>query len=301
MAKKTVVVIVGPTGIGKTDVTLKLAQHYNSVIISADSRQVFKELKIGTASPTKEDLDKVQHYLVGIKSIFDYYSAYEFEQDAIAIVEKLFNSYDLLFMTGGSMMYVDAFCNGIDDLPTVDKKLREEVAEEYNKNGLEYMQRKLKLLDPVYYQQVDLKNHKRVVHAIEICLMTGKPYSQLRTKPNVERPFNIIKIGLNIEREKLYERINSRVDKMFELGLEEEARSVYKHKELNSLNTVGYKELFAHFDGEYDLERAKELIKRNSRHYAKKQLSWFNRDKFINWYNPCEIDKIREFLDESLL
>lgn len=301
MAKKTVVVIVGPTGIGKTDVTLKLAQHYNSVIISADSRQVFKELKIGTASPTKEDLDKVQHYLVGIKSIFDYYSAYEFEQDAIAIVEKLFNSYDLLFMTGGSMMYVDAFCNGIDDLPTVDKKLREEVAEEYNKNGLEYMQRKLKLLDPVYYQQVDLKNHKRVVHAIEICLMTGKPYSQLRTKPNVERPFNIIKIGLNIEREKLYERINSRVDKMFELGFEEEARSVYKHKELNSLNTVGYKELFAHFDGEYDLERAKELIKRNSRHYAKKQLSWFNRDKFINWYNPCEIDKIREFLDESLL
>lgn len=301
MAKKTVVVIVGPTGIGKTDVTLKLAQHYNSVIISADSRQVFKELKIGTASPTKEDLNKVQHYLVGIKSIFDYYSAYEFEQDAIATVEKLFNSYDLLFMTGGSMMYVDAFCNGIDDLPTVDKKLREEVAEEYDKNGLEYMQRKLKLLDPIYYEQVDLKNYKRVVHAIEICLMTGKPYSQLRTKPNVERPFNIIKIGLNIERKELYERINSRVDKMFELGLEEEARSVYKYKELNSLNTVGYKELFAHFDGEYDLERAKELIKRNSRHYAKKQLSWFNRDKFINWYNPCEIDKIREFLDESLL
>ncbi len=301
MKHKAVVVIVGPTGIGKTEVVLELAHKYKSAIVSADSRQIYKEIKIGTAAPTEEEMESVPHYLIGVKSVLDYYSAYEFEQDALKIVNNLFKSHNLIFMAGGSMMYIDAFCNGIDDLPTVDEKLRAEVAEEYKKNGLEYMQRKLKLLDPTYYNQVDLKNHKRVIYAIEICLMTGKPYSQLRTKQKVERPFNIIKIGLNMEREKLYERINQRVDKMFDLGLVEEARSVYEFKEQNSLNTVGYKELFAYFDGKHSQERAKELIKRNSRHYAKKQLSWFNRDKFITWFHPSEISLIKEFIDKQII
>ncbi len=300
MDKKSVVVIVGPTGIGKTSVTLSLAEKYNSPIISADSRQVYREIKIGTAAPTIEEMERVPHYLVGTKSIFDYYSAYEFEQDALKTVSKLFENNDLLFMTGGSMLYVDAFCNGIDALPTVDKELRDEVAREYEENGLEYIQQKLKLLDPEYYKQVDLKNHKRIIYAIEICLMTGTPYSQLRTNPKAVRPFNIIKVGLNMDRQKLYDRINQRVEIMFEQGLLEEATEMYKHRELNSLNTVGYKEIFAHFDGEYDLERAKELIKRNSRHYAKKQLSWFNRDKSISWYHPLDVDKIKEFIDSTL-
>lgn len=294
------VVITGPTGIGKTSVAIHLAQHYKSSIISADSRQIYKEIPIGTAAPTKEELQLAPHYLIGAKSVTDYYSAFEFEQEAMALAQKCFKSSDTAIMVGGSMMYIDAFCNGIDELPTVDVELRQDLIQQYETNGLAYMQQQLKILDPVYYNQVDLKNHKRVIHAVEICLMTGKPYSQLRTQPKAKRPFNIIKIGLTMDRQELYNRINQRVEVMLEQGLENEARSLIPFKHHNALNTVGFKELFAYFDGEYDIERAKELIQRNSRHYAKKQLSWFNRDKNMTWFHPKETNKMIEFINHQM-
>jgi len=286
---KTVVVLSGPTGTGKTATGIKLAKQFDSVIISADSRQIYKEIPIGTAAPSKEELMQIPHYLIGTHSIFDYYNAYEFEQDALAIVESLFEKHNLIFMVGGSMMYIDAFCNGIDELPTVDPIIRDGLAEKYKNEGLEVLRRQLKQLDPVFYGQVDLKNPKRVIHAVEICLMTGQPYSSLRTKPQKERTFNIVKIGLEMKREILYEKINNRVLLMMQNGLEEEAKSLYEYKHLNALNTVGYKELFDYFDGKYSKEKAIELIQRNTRRYAKKQLTWFKRDKEIKWFNPDEI------------
>ncbi|MCL2073308.1 MAG: tRNA (adenosine(37)-N6)-dimethylallyltransferase MiaA [Marinilabiliaceae bacterium] len=292
---KTVVLIVGPTGIGKTDVSLQLADYFKSPIISADSRQIYKEIPIGTAAPTIDELQKVPHFLVATRSISDYYNAYEFEQDALNITKKLFKKHNLIFMVGGSMMYIDAFCNGIDDLPTIDNDLRLNIKEKYENEGIESIRRQLKLLDPDFYHTVDLKNHRRVIHAVEICLMTGKPYSSLRTNPKRERNFNIIKIGLTLNRQELYNRINQRVILMMENGLEQEALSLYEHRTLNALNTVGYKELFDYFDGKYSKEKAVELIQRNTRHYAKKQITWFKRDKDIKWFGA---DEIRDLIDE---
>jgi len=290
--KKSVVILLGPTGIGKTQTGIAIAKQFGCAIISADSRQIYKEIPIGTAAPTKEEQQIIPHYLVGSCSIFDYYNAYQFEQDALAITNRLFDKNDLVLMVGGSMMYIDAFCNGIDDLPTVDPIIRENLMEKYKYEGLESIRRQLKMLDPVFYGQIDLKNPKRIIHAVEICLMTGKPYSSLRTKPKKERNFNIIKIGLEIERKILYNRINQRVLRMMELGLEDEAHSFFEHKHLNALNTVGYKELFDYFEGKHNKDKAIELIQRNSRHYAKKQLSWFKRDKEIKWFHPDEVGEI---------
>lgn len=294
------VVITGPTGVGKTGVGIQLAQLYNSPIISADSRQIYKEIPIGTAAPTIEEQKLATHFLIGAKSVTDYYSAYEFEQEALEIAQKCFKNNPVAFMIGGSMMYIDSFCNGIDQLPTIDPELREDMMLQYENEGLQYIQRQLKILDPIFYEQVDLKNPKRIIHALEICLMTGKPYSELRTQPKTKRPFKIIKIGLTMDRQELYQRINHRVELMFEHGLEEEARSLIPFRHHNALNTVGFKELFAYFDGEHDLERAKELIQRNSRHYAKKQLSWFNRDERMTWFHPKETEKITKFIAQEM-
>lgn len=285
---KQLIVLLGPTGVGKTELSIRLAEHYNSPIISADSRQFFKGLEIGTAAPTAEQLSRVPHHLVGMLDITDYYSASEFERDALAIIDELHKTHDVLIASGGSMMYIDALCDGIDDVPTIDESLRREVYELYEREGLEPIQAQLKILDPEFYNQVDLKNYKRVIHALEVCLMTGKPYSSFRTNTKKERPFNIIKIGLMRERPELYERINRRVDEMMEQGLLEEAKKFYPLRHLNSLNTVGYKELFRYLDGEWTLDFAIEKIKQNTRIYSRKQMTWFKRYKEINWINLSE-------------
>ena len=297
---KTLIVLLGPTGIGKSDLASKLAQYYQTEIISSDSRQIYRELSIGTAVPPIEDLKKVKHHLIHSHSIHDYYSASRFEQDSLKILESIFDKKDVAIMTGGSMLYIDAVCKGIDDIPDADPKLRAELIEEYEAKGIEHLRMQLKSLDPKYYDQVDKKNHMRLLHAIEICLTTGKPYSLLRTQTVKERPFSILKIGINRDRAELYQRINLRVDIMMQQGLEEEARQVYNLRHLNSLNTVGYKELFACFDGEIDKDKAIELIKRNTRHYARKQLTWFRRDKNIMWFKPEDEKEIINFTNQAL-
>jgi tRNA dimethylallyltransferase len=297
---KTMVVVAGPTGIGKTAIGIELALRYNSVIISADSRQIYKEIPVGTAAPTKEEQQLVPHYLVGTKSITDYYNAFEFEQEVLRLADNLFREHDILFMVGGSMMYIDAFCNGIDDMPSIDPQLRQDLMQQLESNGLESIRHQLKILDPKFYAVVDLQNPKRVIHAVEICLMTGKPYSSLRSNPKKERPFTIIKIGLNTDRSKLYQRINSRVLTMMDNGLEQEALSLIQYQNLNALNTVGFKELFAAFNGEHDIDKAVELIQRNSRHYAKKQLSWFRRDQKMHWFQPDETQNLVKLIDANL-
>jgi len=300
MGHKSVIVITGPTGVGKTGLSIELAQTLHCSIISADSRQIFKEMTIGTAAPGPEQLQRAKHYLVGTRSIFDYYSAYEYEQEAMELVSRHFQEKDYVILTGGSMMYIDAFCNGIDELPTIDQELRESLQETYQKEGLESIRRQLKMLDPDFYKQVDLKNPKRVIHALEICLMTGRPYSELRTNTKKNRPFRIIKIGLDMDRNLLHHRINQRVEQMIQEGLEQEARDLHEHKNLNSLNTVGYRELFDYFDGNISREKAIELIKRNSRRYARKQLSWFRRDKEINWFSPDSSEEVFTFVKNNI-
>jgi len=297
---KTVIVVLGPTGIGKSDLSIRIAQHFHTEIISADSRQIYKELTIGTAVPPIDDLQKVKHHLIHNHSIHDYYSAALFEKEALEIIGQLFSTKDVLVVTGGSMMYIDALCKGMDDIPDADQQIRAQLMEEHREKGLEHMRLQLKQLDPVYYEQVDLKNPKRIIHALEVCLTSGKPYSSMRKDQKKERPFKIIKIGLNRDRQELYDRINRRVDLMMEMGLEQEAKSVFEFRHMNSLNTVGYKELFAYFEGEHDKEKAVELIKRNSRHYARKQLTWFRRDDEINWFQPEQEDEIIRFIEEKL-
>ncbi|MCL3781589.1 tRNA (adenosine(37)-N6)-dimethylallyltransferase MiaA [Prolixibacteraceae bacterium JC049] len=294
------IVILGPTGVGKTDLSIDIAKKYNTDIVSSDSRQVYKELNIGTAVPEPHYLEQVKHHFIQHLSVLDYYSASRFEESAMELLTELFKSKQAVVVSGGSMLYIDSLCNGIDELPTVDPELRKELIERFENEGLEPLRRELKHLDPAYYDKVDLKNPKRILHALEICYMTGKPFTELRTNIKKERPFKIIKLGLNRDREELYERINLRVDLMLEQGLEEEARSVYQHKANNSLNTVGYKELFDYFDGTIDKEEAIRLIKRNSRRYARKQLSWFRRDDSVNWFHPEESEKIFDFLDKEI-
>ena len=294
--EKSLIVLLGPTGVGKTDLSIRLAERFDSPVISSDSRQVYKDLPIGTAAPTREDLSRIPHHLVGMLELTDYYSASLFEEDAISLLSELHKTRNVILMSGGSPMYIDAVCKGIDDIPTIDSQLREELKQRYEKEGLDSIRAELKILDPVFYDQVDLKNHKRVIHALEVCLMAGKPYSSLRTNQARQRPFRIIKIGLKREREELYERINRRVDQMMELGLLEEARRVYPFKHLNSLNTVGYKELFQYFDGEWSLDFAVEKIRQNSRIYSRKQMTWFKRDPDIRWFHPEEEEAILNYL-----
>lgn len=299
-SKPTLIVLIGPTGIGKTDLSLNIAEHYNTEIISADSRQLYADLKIGTAAPTPEQLARVKHHFVGTLQLTDYYSAAKYEAEVMKKLDELFKRHNVIVLTGGSMMYVDAVCKGIDDIPTVDEETRKTLMQHYENVGLERLCAELKILDPEYYDIVDKKNPKRVIHALEICYMTGQTYTSFRTSQTKERPFNIIKVGLRREREELYARINKRVDIMMEDGLLEEAKSVYQYKDLNSLNTVGYKEMFKYLDGEWELPFAIEKIKQNSRIYSRKQVTWFKRDTDITWFHPDDTDNIMSFIEERL-
>jgi tRNA dimethylallyltransferase len=283
---KTLIVITGPTAVGKTDLCLDIAKYFGIPIINADSRQIYREIKIGTAAPTEDQLQQVRHYFVGTQSLTDYYSASIYEQEVISLLDTLFQTSDYALLSGGSMMYIDAVCNGIDDIPTIDDETRNTLKKRLADEGLESLCEQLRILDPEHYEMVDKKNPRRVVHALEICLMTGRTYTSFRTNEHKVRPFNIIKIGLNRNREIIYDRINHRVDNMMEQGFLEEARSVYHLRHLNALNTVGYKELFAYLDGKWALEEAVERIKGNTRRYARKQLTWFKKDPLVTWFSP---------------
>ena len=280
---KNLLVLLGPTGVGKTELSLQLAERLGSPIINADSRQIYKDIEIGTASPTAEELARVEHFFVHTLALDEYYSAAEYEKDVMQLLPRLFQTHDTLLLSGGSMMYVDAVTKGIDDIPTVDDDTRSMLRERWENEGLEPLLAELKLLDPQYYEMIDKRNHKRVVHALEICYMTGRPYSSFRTNIRKERPFRIVKFGLRRERENLFARINARVDKMMEKGLLEEARRVYPLRELNALNTVGYKEMFKVIAGEWELPMAVERMKKNTRVYAKKQITWYRNDADIHW------------------
>ena len=301
----TLIVITGPTAVGKTALCLGIAKHYGIPIINADSRQIYKDMRIGTASPTDEQLSEVKHYLVGKLELTDYYSASMFENDVLEILKQQFSvpsSQDnsVALLTGGSMMYIDAVCNGIDDIPTIDDEVRENLKMRLESEGLERLCEELRLLDPEYYNIVDKKNTRRVIHGLEICYQTGKTYTSYRKKIKKERPFKIIKIALDRPREELYNRINLRVDQMIDEGLIEEARALYCHKGLNALNTVGYKEIFEYLDNKCTIEEAIERIKGNTRKYARKQLTWFKRDPNVKWLNADDYQGVMEYISQQL-
>ncbi|MBR4920597.1 MAG: tRNA (adenosine(37)-N6)-dimethylallyltransferase MiaA [Prevotella sp.] len=282
----TLIVVIGPTAVGKTALCIDIARYYGIPIINADSRQIYRELKIGTATPTTEQLQAVKHYFVGSIGIDDYYNASMYEQDVLSLLDEQFKRSSIQLLSGGSMMYIDAVCNGIDDIPTVRDDIREKMKRRYEEEGLEALCKDLQRLDPEHYETVDRKNHRRVIHALEICYQTGRTYTSFRTQEKKARPFQIVKIGLNRNREELYDRINRRVDRMMDEGLLEEARSLYDKRSNNALNTVGYKEMFAYLDGIWSLDEAIERIKGNTRRYARKQLTWFKRDEQIQWFHP---------------
>ena len=279
---------------GKTALTIDLAREYDTPVINADSRQIYRELKIGTAAPTEEQLQQAKHYFVGTKSIHDYYNASMYEQEVMSLLSESPTQIHLL--SGGSMMYIDAVCNGIDDIPTVRDDIREEMKRRYQEEGLEALCADLERLDPEHYAIVDRQNYRRVIHALEICYQTGKTYTSFRTQAKKERPFRIVKIGLNCERDLLYNKINARVDEMMERGLLQEAESLYAFRQQNALNTVGYKELFDYMDGRWTLEEAVERIKGNTRRYARKQLTWFKRDEQVRWFRPDQKDEILKYI-----
>ena len=296
----SLVILLGPTGVGKTELSLRIAEHFGSPIISSDSRQLYKDLPIGTAVPTAGQMARVQHYMVGTLNLTDYYSASNFEEDVISLLVRLHPAHPVVVMTGGSMMYIDAVVKGIDDIPTVTPEIREAIYKQFEEEGLAPILSELQAVDPQHYEEVDRSNYKRVIHAVEICRMTGHPYSSFRTNSRKERPFRIIQIGLTREREELYDRINRRVDQMMADGFLEEARRVYPFRYLNSLNTVGYKELFNYLDGEWTLDFAVEKIKRNSRVYARKQMTWFKRDTDIRWFHPEDTEEIFSYIDSQV-
>jgi len=300
LKRPTLIVLLGPTGVGKTNISLSMAEQFGCPIISSDSRQFYRELKIGTAAPSVAQLRRVKHYFIGSHSIHDEYNAGQYEKDAIELLDELFKKHDVVLLVGGSMMYIDAICNGMDDIPNVDAETRAYWQKQYADGGLEYIQKELMLLDPVHYEQVDIQNPKRILHALEICSMTGAPYSALRTGQRKLRNFNILKIGINRPRPELYERINARVDEMMKDGLLEEAKMFYQFKSLNTLNTVGYKELYAYMDGLWTLDFAVNMIKQDSRRYAKRQMTWFNRDKEIRWFHPDELELKLESVVQNL-
>ena len=296
----TLVVLIGPTAVGKTDTSLAIAAYLGCPIISADSRQMYKGMEIGTAMPTKEELARHRHYFVGQLNPGDYYSAARYEEEVMALLEKEFQHHPTMLISGGSMMYIDAVCNGIDDIPTVDDETRAMVLEKYEREGLDKLADELRILDPEYYREADIKNPKRVMHALEICYMTGKKYSSFRKQQKKERPFRIIKIGLQREREELYERIGRRVDMMIENGLVEEVKNFEHLKHHNSLNTVGYKEIFKYLDGEWTLPFAIEKIKQNTRIYSRKQVTWYRKDEDITWFHPSDFDGIIKHIEKAL-
>jgi tRNA dimethylallyltransferase len=295
--KNTLIVLLGPTGVGKTAVSIEIARYFKSEIISADSRQFFREMVIGTAVPSDHQLKEIKHHFIRFISIKEYYSSNLFERDVLELLPELFTSNNIILMSGGSGMYIDAVCNGIDEIPDVDPAVREKYTRKYKEEGIAGLRVALKLLDPEHYAKVDLKNHKRIIRALEICETTGKPYSSFLKKLKRERDFRIIKIGLERTREDLYRRIDLRVDEMVEMGLEEEARQLFEFRNLNALNSVGYKEFFDFFDGKISKEKAIELIKRNSRRYAKRQLTWWGKDKDIKWFHPDGVKEIIEYIE----
>jgi len=297
---KTLIVITGPTAIGKTSIAIQTARYFNTEIVSADSRQIYRELTIGTAVPSPEELGLAKHYFIHSHSIHEQYNASRYEMQAIQLLEKLFKKHETIVMAGGSMLYIDAVCKGIDTMPDVEPELRQNLKIQLKTQGKEHLRRQLKKLDPKYYAEVDLKNPARIVHALEICLMTGKPYSSFRSSPQKKRPFEIIKIGLDCDRAELHSRINKRVNKMVEDGLEEEARIVFPLKHLNALNTVGYREFFQYFSDENSKENAIELIKRNTRRYARKQLTWFRNDPAMTWFHPDSIANLIEIIENKI-
>lgn len=292
--------ILGPTGVGKTELCLRVAEYFHIPIINADSRQIFREIPIGTAAPTEEQQRRVKHYFVGTHSIQDYYSASMYEEDAIRLINNLLEHDKCALMTGGSMMYIDAVCNGIDDIPTIRDDIRTEMKRRYEKEGLDALVEELRQLDPEHYAVVDRKNYRRVIHALEICHQTGKTYTSFRVGEKKERPFRILKIGLNRDREELYLRINLRVDEMMRQGLLEEVKRMYPKRDLNSLNTVGYKELFNYLDGIWTLDEAVERMKGNTRRYMRKQLTWFKRDTTIHWFHPDDYEAIIQLIEHSI-
>lgn len=315
----SLIVITGPTGVGKTEICLQIAEHYGIDIINADSRQIFAEIPIGTAAPTAEQMQRVRHYFVGTHHIGDYYSASSYEQDVLELLRKLAEvegqrskdegqgehpspntHHPIALLSGGSMMYIDAVCNGIDDIPNIREDIRNEMKRRLEDEGLDSLLEELSRLDPEHYAIVDRKNPRRILHALEICHQTGRTYTSFRTGEKRKRPFNIIKIGLNRDRDELYERINIRVLDMMEQGLEQEARAMLPHRELNALNTVGYKEMFQYFDGAIPLEEAIRQIQSNSRRYARKQLTWYKRDAEIMWFNPENVNEITNYIDSRL-
>ena len=284
--KNNLIVLLGPTGVGKTEIAVDLAERYNCEIISADSRQFYREMSIGTAVPDAQQLNRIRHHFIGSISIKDYYSSSLFEREVLEILSKLFKRNNIAVMSGGSGMYIDAVCNSIDEIPDIDPAVRAKFISLYRKEGVEGLRTALKLLDPVHYTKVDLKNPKRIIRALEICEFTGHPYSSFLKNQKKERDFRIIKIGLERERQELYNRINNRVDDMIRLGLEKEARTLFEFREMNALRSVGYREFFDYFEGKISRDKAIELIKRNSRRYAKRQLTWWAKDKEIRWFHP---------------
>ena len=280
--------LLGPTAVGKTELALQMAEKLGSPILNCDSRQIYRGMEIGTAAPTKEQMQRVRHYFVGTHDIGSYYSAAQYEQDVLSLVKELSEEHQSLLLSGGSMMYLDAVCNGIDDIPSVDAEVRETLRNRLLGGEIDKMRSELRLLDPDYYQTADTRNPKRVVHALEVCYTSGRPYSSFLTKERKPRPFSVVKIGLRRERQELFDRINKRVDGMMKAGMLDEARRLYPFRKENALNTVGYKELFRYLDGEWELPFAIEKIKKNTRDYAKKQMTWFAHDNTIQWFHPDE-------------
>ena len=297
---KTVIVLLGPTAVGKTNLSLRLAQQFDCPIISADSRQLYRDIPIITAAPTAEEQARVPHYFVGTLGLTDYYSAARYEEEVMALLEEHFKTHDVAVLTGGSMMYIDAVCDGIDDIPTVDEHTRALMMERYHREGLEALAAELRLLDPEYYAQCDIRNPKRVIHALEICYMTGTTYTSFRVRQKKERPFRILKIGLQREREDLFDRINRRVTQMVEQGALEEVRRVMPYRAENSLNTVGVKELLKVLDGEWELNFALDRLRKNTRVYAKKQMTWFKKDDSIHWFHPEQEAEIMDFVKREV-
>jgi tRNA dimethylallyltransferase len=293
---KFLIVIMGPTASGKTDLTIDLARSFGSIVISADSRQFYREMRIGTSRPEESEMKGVIHFFMGHLRVTDYYSAGRFELDVISFLEERFRSDRIIFMTGGSGLYINAVCQGIDDTPEIDASLRKKIVDQFNNFGLSELLEKLRISDPEYYNKVDKNNPKRIMRAIEVIEQTGRPYSDFRKNQFKPRPFKIIKIGLELPRDILFDRINTRVDKMMKLGLVEEAMSLYPMRDQVALRTVGYEELFSYFDGKYDMEETIRLIKRNTRRYAKRQLTWFKKDLQIKWFSPEDYSDIRTYL-----
>jgi tRNA dimethylallyltransferase len=295
---KTLIVIAGPTAVGKTDTAIRLANHYHTVVVSADSRQFFREMSIGTAKPNADELVAAKHYFIDSHSITENFSVGDFEKEALVLLDELFKQHDVVILAGGSGLYIKAICEGFDDLPTADPGIRHRLNQDFTERGIHYLQEQLKVADPEYYAQVDLNNPQRLIRALEVFETTGKAFSSFRTSAINKRPFNIIKFGLNLPRELLYQRINQRVDIMVQQGLIDEVKALLSYRHLNALNTVGYSELFDYFDGNISLDRAIELIKQNTRHFAKRQLTWFNKDKEFIWLEPGDVSKMVEVIDQ---